>query len=88
MWLGQGKITGQQPAPVNPSPALKCTLIKEFVLRTDARWGTTARTFFNKLLYEMGSVGHLDRLTIFLARPNGMKGNVSLKASSHSRSPR
>ncbi|CAG8092001.1 unnamed protein product [Penicillium salamii] len=76
MWLGKGKITGQQPAPVNPSPALKCTLIKEFVLKRDAKWGKPAQSFFNKLLYEMGSIGHLDRLTIFLARPNGMKGNM------------
>ncbi|KAJ5214410.1 hypothetical protein N7449_001579 [Penicillium cf. viridicatum] len=24
----------------------------------------------------MGSIGHLDHLTVFLARPNGMKGNM------------
>jgi chitinase len=86
MWLGQGQIKDQRPAPDNPTPALKCTLTKEFVLKADAHWGN--KSFFNKLQFEMGSIGHLDRLTIFLARPNGMKGNVSLKASLHSRSPR
>jgi chitinase len=86
MWLGKGYIKDQHPPVTNPSPALKCTLTKEFVLKANAHWGE--QSFFKRLLFEMGSIGQLDRLTIFLARPNGMKGNVSLKASLHSRSPR
>ena len=34
--------------------------------------------FIERLLWEMENVLHMDRLTIFLGRPNGMKGSVSV----------
>jgi chitinase len=34
-------------------------------------------SFFIVLLRELGSRAHLDRLTVFKARANGMKGTVS-----------
>ncbi|CAG8939269.1 unnamed protein product [Penicillium salamii] len=81
-WLAEGQIENQNPAPSNPGRTMSCTDSVDWVFK-DKRWPShdfrgepVELTFFQLMLRELGSNGHLDRLTIFKARPNGMKGAV------------
>lgn len=84
-WLAEGKIENQLPKPSKPKAKWSCTDAEKYVFGDpDKHWrfqngrSNQATTFFMILLRELGSAGHLDRLTIFKARANGMKGGVSL----------
>ncbi|OQE20207.1 hypothetical protein PENFLA_c017G00789 [Penicillium flavigenum] len=79
-WLAEGEIVNQTPAPTSRARTLKCDDSLKYVFN-DKRWPSTdyrgkpvTLTFFYIMLRELGSNEHLDRLTIFKARPNGMKG--------------
>ncbi|CAG8071629.1 unnamed protein product [Penicillium olsonii] len=79
-WLAEGEIVNQNPAPTSRARTLKCDDSLKYVFN-DKRWPSTdyrgkpvTLTFFHIMLRELGSNEHLDRLTIFKARPNGMKG--------------
>ncbi|KAJ4152982.1 hypothetical protein LMH87_009497 [Akanthomyces muscarius] len=75
-WLDSGKITNQRPIPSNPSPKMPCALSERYVWPSSNDWKVAGKAegFFKVLLGELGSIRHLDRLTVFLARPNRMKG--------------
>jgi chitinase len=81
-WLDEGKIDNQLPMPSSPQPKWSCGRAIKYVFE-DEDWEITNTNgkrikapFFMVLLRELGSAGHLDRLTIFKARANGMKGGV------------
>lgn len=79
-WLDKGSINGQVPDPVNPAMKFSCTQTEEHVL-TDLNWNTPGLgidSFIHYLMAEIGSEARLDRLTIYMARPNRMKGSVCL----------
>lgn len=81
-WLAEGEIVNQNPAPTSRARTLKCDDSLKYVFN-DKRWPSTdyrgkpvTLTFFHIMLRGLGSNEHLDRLTIFKARPSGMKGAV------------
>lgn len=57
-----------------------CTWVETFVTEEDVQWGTNGygsyNSFYGTLMDELGSLGHLDRLTVFLANSNGHKGTL------------
>ncbi|RSL51633.1 hypothetical protein CEP51_015172 [Fusarium floridanum] len=77
-WLNKGKIVNQRPTPQNPTPKVPCSWTEQWILRAETSWpwqlDGKSRAFIFILLAELGNASHLDRLTIFKARPNGMKG--------------
>ncbi|KAJ5175398.1 uncharacterized protein N7482_001275 [Penicillium canariense] len=74
-WLNKGTIRDQIPPAINPTQVMGCSQAKDYVTADDIHWsGANSDSFFDHMLFELGSIGHLDRLTIFLGRPNGMKG--------------
>ncbi|RYP44871.1 hypothetical protein DL768_008713 [Monosporascus sp. mg162] len=74
-WLDQGQVPAQVPAPQSPSAILSCDWTKKYIL-AGLNWDLDGKKvpFFRVLLAEMGSLDHLERLTIYLARPNQKKG--------------
>jgi chitinase len=72
-WLDEGKIKRQKPETKNPQTKFSCESTLDYVLG-DTIWG--GETFVQYLMHEIGSIEHLDRLTVYKARPNGMKGAV------------
>jgi chitinase len=91
-WLNNGAIFNQLPKPRKPKAKWSCDKAKDYVFADpDGHWTyyqskkmpNAPTTFFKLILAELGSKGHLDRLTIFKSRANGMKGAVS--SSSHYR---
>jgi chitinase len=86
-WLHEGKIVNQKPEAISPSKKLDCSWVKDYILDIDPQnlWfldrGFVPVAFIYLMLAELGSITHLDRLTIFLARPNGKKGSVSTPLS-------
>lgn len=81
-WLNEGEIVQQLPKPSNQQPKWGCSDAVKWVFEKE-EWDITNKhgdkekvSFFIVLLRELGSQGHLDRLTIFKARANGMKGAV------------
>lgn len=87
LWLNEGKIKNQRPAPASASSKFSCADSREYFLRARPAYpwllgrtpgaGGSPTSFMNLLLSELGSINRLDRLTIMLARPNGKKGSVS-----------
>jgi chitinase len=67
--------------PNNPRPKVPCQLIEDSILDPNGpAWKLDGKDvqFVQLLLAELGNIKHLDRLTIFKARPNRKKGNVCL----------
>lgn len=67
--------------PSNPRPKVPCQLIEGYILDPNGpAWKLDGEDapFVQLLLAELGNIKHLDRLTIFKARPNRKKGNVWL----------
>lgn len=81
-WLDKGEINNQLPPPTTKTQRMSCDDTLEFVYSADIRWklpgDLNSTSFFKLLLHELGSIGHLDRLTVMQARPNGMKGSVGV----------
>lgn len=79
-WLVEGAVRNQNPAPSTFRPKATCAAIKYYLTRLEPNTffldGKETR-FIYILLAELGSIAHLDRLTVYLARPNQKKGNVS-----------
>lgn len=78
-----GKIVNQRPVPTGAAQKVNCTdWTKKWILKKPSPnpWilYKKEKAFIYLLLAELGSIRHLDRLTIFLGRPNRMKGAVSL----------
>lgn len=77
-WLNKGTIRGQIPPAINPTQVMSCSQAKDYVTADDIHWSDgNTESFLGQMLFQLGSIGHLDRLAIFLGRPNGMKGAVS-----------
>ncbi|EWY82850.1 hypothetical protein FOYG_14938 [Fusarium oxysporum NRRL 32931] len=85
-WLDKGHIRNQEPMPKNPKPKVPCAWTREWI-RTEhpqGDWKILGRgaskqisaSFAQLLLSELGSHRHLDRLTLFAARPNRKKGGL------------
>ncbi|KAF5626368.1 glycosyl hydrolase family 18 [Fusarium tjaetaba] len=85
-WLDKGRVRNQEPMPTNPQPKVPCSWTREWVRnkKTNPNWKIKVAqrpkirlaSFAEVLLSELGSASHLDRLTVFLARPNRKKGNM------------
>lgn len=81
-WLAEGRLQYQLPAPSRPQAKWTCEDAEEYALKkhdwiVKNRFGKEKdESFFMVLLHELGSAAHLDGLTIFKARANGMKGAV------------
>ncbi|KAG5798604.1 hypothetical protein H9Q69_002344 [Fusarium xylarioides] len=83
-WLDKGYVRNQEPMPTNPQPKVPCSWTREWVRnkKTNPNWKIKLAqkpkirlaSFAEVLLSELGSASHLDRLTLFLARPNRKKG--------------
>ncbi|RBA18191.1 chitinase [Fusarium proliferatum] len=83
-WLDKGYVRNQEPMPTNPQPKVPCSWTREWVRnkKTNPNWKIKIAqkpkirlaSFAEVLLSELGSASHLDRLTLFLARPNRKKG--------------
>ena len=85
-WLDKGQVRKQNPVPPNPTPKVPCSWTREWIRakKTNPAWtikkhksAPVRASFAEVLLSELGSEEHMDRLTIFLSRPNRKKGNVS-----------
>ncbi|KAI8659036.1 Chitinase [Fusarium keratoplasticum] len=79
-WLDKGQIENQKPTPSNPTPKVPCNWTVKWILTVNKSWPWKLRgkprAFIFLLLSELGNASHLDRLAIFKARPNGMKGSM------------
>ncbi|ROT38193.1 hypothetical protein SODALDRAFT_312748 [Sodiomyces alkalinus F11] len=81
-WLDKGRIIGQDPIPQNPTPRVPCAFTDFWILTWDqsAPWIDPVHgdvvTFGELMAMQLGSIKNLDRLTIFKARPNQMKGKM------------
>ncbi|KAI0190613.1 glycoside hydrolase family 18 protein [Astrocystis sublimbata] len=78
-WLETGMINNQQPQPANPTQIFSCAQTNQYVTSITTPTFTTQGkpgTFLQYILSELGSLDHLDRLTIYLGRPNRMKGTM------------
>lgn len=82
-WLDKGAIHNQMPAPSSPTSKFSCALYEEHVM-TGQHWGeaTGGVEFIRYLMSELGSETKLDRLTIYQARPNRIKGSVCPRLTS------
>lgn len=75
------QVNNQNPDPGTTIPIIDCAWTKQFI--TSAPPGSTftvggvVKPFIQVLMAELGGVNHLDRLTIFVSRPNRKKGSVS-----------
>ncbi|PNY26741.1 Uncharacterized protein TCAP_03313 [Tolypocladium capitatum] len=80
LWLDKGHVKNQNPVPANPAPKMACTAIDRYIRtpKTSYPWflGEESASFLQLMQAELGCEAHLDRLTIFLARPNRMKGSM------------
>ncbi|KFY47830.1 hypothetical protein V496_10420 [Pseudogymnoascus sp. VKM F-4515 (FW-2607)] len=76
-WLDTGKIYNQVPFLLAHTQKFSCERIKEYVIN-GLDWPGGKRNlgqpFIHYLLEELGSKSKLDRLVIYLARPNRSKG--------------
>jgi hypothetical protein len=80
LWLAQGAVAGGSPG----TSKLSCAFTREWItkVKRDSEghfpWlqGDSGTSFFQYLLQELGSENHMDRLTIYLARPNRKKGAI------------
>ncbi|KAL7895963.1 glycoside hydrolase family 18 protein [Trichoderma sp. TUCIM 5745] len=81
-WLDKGFFKNQNPMPSNPRPKVPCSFTRNYILKTVSpnSWVllNKKQPFIQVLLAELGNKRTLDRLTIFKARPNLKKGNVSI----------
>lgn len=82
LWLDQGKVNNQRPIPVGATQKVGCTWTKNWILNSSnalSQWTLNGKKtiFLQILLSELGNIANQDRLTIYLARPNRMKGAVS-----------
>lgn len=85
-WLTKGKLNDIDPTVHYSPPLADCTFIDDFINNQDLfpiKSSTGQRRPYDAalpeiLLSELGCSDHLDRLSIFLARPNHRKGSVSL----------
>ncbi|KAH7120620.1 hypothetical protein EDB81DRAFT_666993 [Dactylonectria macrodidyma] len=80
-WLDKGEIVKQNPKPENPKPKISCSITEEWILSIQQpvhRWKLNGnnKPFIQLLMAELGNINHLDRLTIFKARPNAVKGRM------------
>ncbi|KAJ4386833.1 hypothetical protein N0V93_009731 [Gnomoniopsis smithogilvyi] len=79
-WLATGKVNNQNPDPGTTATIIPCTWVSQYILSVPAgstfTLDGTVRPFIQLLLAELGSIAHLDRLTIFMARPNRKKGSM------------
>lgn len=66
--------------PSNPQPKVPCAFTRRYFLEmsTNYSWDLDGDdvAFIFLMLAELGSEAHQDRLTIFKARPNRMKGSM------------
>lgn len=81
-WLDQGKVNNQRPIPVGATQKVDCTWTTNWILEDKNSlfpWKLDGERviFLQILLSELGNIANQDRLTIYLARPNRMKGAVS-----------
>jgi chitinase len=85
-WLDQGHLRGETLHDDQVFTKLSCDDTEKFIMAGDPNYpwsGTTQTPLIDTLLSELGNVAHLNRLTIFLATPNGKKGRVSVFTSLH-----
>ncbi|POS72695.1 chitinase [Diaporthe helianthi] len=80
-WLHQGRINNQNPAPVNPQSKMDCFVTQTYITAANPAnfpWQLDGQpaSFMQLMLAELGSIRHLDRLTIYQARPNRKKGSM------------
>jgi len=84
-WLDQGKASAL--AAQTSTAQVSCSNIKNLFLTAyrGSPWKIDGETvpFIEKMLYELGNIAHLDRLTIFMGRPNLRKGIVSFSSFFH-----
>ncbi|KAH0528005.1 hypothetical protein TsFJ059_002919 [Trichoderma semiorbis] len=83
-WLTKGKLNDIDPTVHYSPPLADCTFIDDFINNQDLfpiKTSNGLRRPYDAalpeiLLSELGCSDHLDRLSIFLARPNHRKGSV------------
>ncbi|PKK46869.1 hypothetical protein CI102_8377 [Trichoderma harzianum] len=83
-WLTKGKLNDIDPTVHYSPPLANCTFIDDFINNQDLfpiKNSTGLRRPYDAalpeiLLSELGCSDHLDRLSIFLARPNHRKGSI------------
>ncbi|KAJ6001245.1 hypothetical protein N7522_006472 [Penicillium canescens] len=75
-WLDQGKASAQ--AAKTSTAKISCSDIKDLFTTSSSTFpwkiGNNKVPFIEQMLYQLGNIGHLDRLTIFMGRPNLRKG--------------
>ena len=80
-WLDKGKLDNQNPQPSSYQAKMPCSVTKRYISgwKSNYPWQLDGQNkqFIYLLLAELGSIAHLDRLTVYLSRPNLKKGNVS-----------
>ncbi|KAJ8128780.1 hypothetical protein O1611_g4852 [Lasiodiplodia mahajangana] len=82
-WLDKGHIMNQNPPVTNPRTKVPCAFTEEYIMEAHTtknaypwRLDGNPVPFVNLMLAELGSIKHLDRLTIYQARPNRKKGSM------------
>lgn len=78
-WLDQGKANAQ--AAQTSTAKISCSDIEDLFTTSSSTFpwniGGDDVPFIEQMLYQLGNIAHLDRLTIFMGRPNLRKGIVS-----------
>lgn len=83
-WLPNGQVN-KQPVSMTLAPAntIMCSWTKKYVQSVSGGYkqkitglAKADQPLIHVLLSKLGCISHLDRLTILMARPNGMKGRL------------
>ena len=84
MWLNKGYVNKQPFTADGPKQRQSCTWITRYMTTVGQNaWPfqvhgkNNAPTMVTVLSSELGNQAHLDRLALFMKRPNMKKGNVS-----------